>query len=168
MNLTNKVKFERWEKVNGIWRETYHSEKRNLVVTTGLNEFQKEFWTGAAYTASLFIGLINNALFTSIALGDTAAQINGTNAWKEVILYSEANRQTLTMGTAVAGSLDNSAAQAIFTVSTGFTLNGAFISTSNVKNGTGGILIGAVSAPSPIPFLIGQQIRITISSTLSN
>jgi hypothetical protein len=168
MNLANKVRFERWELVRGVWRETYHSEKQNLVVTTGLNEIQNEFWIGSAYTAALYVGLIDNSMFTAIALGDTAAQINGTNGWKESVSYSEATRQALIMGTPVAGALDNSMNQAVFTVNANFTLNGAFVVTSNVKNGTAGILIGAASAMSPIDYLIGQQIRITVSSTLSN
>jgi hypothetical protein len=168
MIISNLYHFERWEKVNGLWVNSHKSEKKNLVVTQGLNYWQTNFWKGSAYTAAFYIGLIDNASFSAIALTDTAAQINGTNGWLESSHYSETVRQTLTMGTATSGQLDNTLATAIFTCNSGFTLNGAFISTSNVKAGTSGNLIGAASAPSPIIYASGQQIRIVISSTISN
>lgn len=172
--IENHYIFEGWENVNGIWRRFWRDRSKNLVVTTGLNEYQKEFWTGAAYTAALFVGLVNNANFGSIALTDTAAKIvtgvpaGGDNQWRESTSYSESVRQTLLMGTAVAGAIDNSSSVATFTVTTGFTLKGAFVVTNSTKGGTSGILIGAAAAASTQAFTTGQQVRIIISSTLAN
>jgi len=168
MNLKNLYTFERWEKKNGVWVKNAQTRALNIVPTQGLNEIQKEFWTGVAYTASLYVGLIPTTSFTAVALTDVAAQINGTNGWIEFVGYSESVRQTLTMGSPVGGAIDNSSSQAVFTVTSNFTLQGGFVVTSNVKGGTGGLLIGDVSAPSQIPFTIGQQVRVTVSSTLSN
>lgn len=174
MMFINRYRFERWELDRGIWRRSWFEETHNLVVTQGLNEIQKEFWTGAAYTAALFVGLIRTDNFGSIVLGDTAAKIvtgvpaGGDNQWREFTGYSQATRPVLTMGAVTAGSLDNSAMQAIFDVTSNFTLQGGLVATSSVKGGTGGLLIGAASFASQIPFAIGQQVRVTISSTLSN
>lgn len=175
MKLTQIYTFEVWDFSSGIWRMKSRTSNKNLVVTTGLNEIQKEFWKGSSYTAALFIGLIDNADFTSIALTDTAAKIVtttpgvGDNQWKEFTGYSESVRQTLTMGTATAGALDNSLSIATFSVTTGFTLKGAFIVTNSTKGGTSGILIGAsAAAGGTVPILSGQQARITVQSTLAN
>lgn len=168
MYLTNLYRFERWEKIGKFFHRVEMTESENIVVTEGLNEIQTEFWKGSAYTAGLFVGLIPTTSFSAVALTDTAAQINGSNAWVEFSGYSETVRQTLSMGTAVGGALDSSASQAIFTVTSAFSLQGGFVATSSVKGGTTGKLIGATSAPSIIAYAIGQQVRITVSSTLSN
>lgn len=168
MTLKNLYSFEKWENVNGLWVKKAVTRAMNIVPTQGLNEIQKEFWTGNVYVASFFVGIIPAAGFTTVALTDTAAQINGTNGWTEFVGYSEAVRQILSMGSPMSGAIDNSASQAVFTVTANFTLQGGFVATVNGKGSTGGLLIGATSAPSPIPYTIGQQVRITVSSTLSN
>jgi len=174
MNLKNLYTFERWGLKNGIFIPTAKTRALNIVPTQGLNEDQKQIWTTSAVSRALYVGLITTLNFGSVQLTDIAAKIvtgvpgGGDNQWREFVGYSEANRQVLTMGAAVAGAIDNSASQAVFTVTVNFTLQGGFVATSNVKGGTAGLLIGDVSAPSSIPFTIGQQVRVTISSTLSN
>lgn len=168
MTLKNLYCFERWEEKNGIWVRSARTHSLNIVPTQGLNEIQKQFWTGNVYIASFFVGIIPATSFTAVALTDTAAQINGSNGWIEFSGYSEGVRQTLTMGSAMSGAIDNSASQAVFTVTSNFTLQGGFVATVSPIGSTGGLLIGATSAPSPIPYTVGQQVRITISSTLSN
>lgn len=160
--------FERWTKVKGLWVCDWRSKSKNLVPTQGLNFEQNTLFNGSAYTAGFFVGLIDNASFSAIALTDTAAQIGGSNGWLEFTGYSEGTRQTLTMGTSVAGSIDSSAAPAVFMVSTGFTLNGGFVITDDTKGGTAGVLYSATSNGSPVPFVIGQQVRIVIVSVLAN
>lgn len=172
--LINIYTFEGWEQVDGIWRRFWQSKNKNMIVTQGLNEIQTQFWKGSAYTATLYIGLINDASFGSIALTDVAADIVtsvpgvGDNQWSEYIDYSESLRQALIMGTSTNGSLDNSSSVATFTVDVDFDLNGAFIATTSTPGGTSGKLIGAASAASVQPFTVGQQVRIIISSTLTN
>lgn len=172
--IKNIYTFEGWEQIDGIWRCFWQAKKENLVVTTGLNDIQNKYWAGVAYTALHYVGLVNNANFSAIALTDTAAKITtaaptgATNQWREFTGYSESLRQALTMGTAVAGVIDSSASVAVFTVTADFTLNGAFVGTSSVKGGVAGTLIGAASAPSTQAFTIGQQVRIIVVSTLAN
>ncbi len=117
----------------------------NVVTTEGKNDTLTQYFKGSAYTATWFVGLVNNAGFTAFAATDTAAQINGTNQWTEWTTYSESVRQTLTLGTPSAGSVDNSASKAVFTQSGSGTLNGAFIVSSSTKAGTAGKLYGAGS-----------------------
>ena len=59
----------------------------------------------------------------------------GTHAgWTEVVAYDELVRQTLTLGTASAGSISNTAAKAVFTISAnGTDIGGAFVSTGSAK-----------------------------------
>lgn len=174
MRLQNLYTFERWELKNGIFQTTAKTHAFNIVPTEGLNEDQKQIWTTGAVSRTLYVGLITTLNFTAVALSDTAAKIvtgvpgGGDNQWREFVGYSEGVRQTLTMGAPVAGAIDNSSSQAIFTVTSNFTLQGGFVSSSNVKGGTAGALLGDVSAPSQIPYTIGQQVRVTVSSTLSN
>jgi len=47
----------------------------NLTVTQGLNDNLTKYFKGSSYTATWFVGLIDNASFSALAAGDTAAQI---------------------------------------------------------------------------------------------
>ncbi len=174
MILRNLYTFEKWALVDGLWRKLSTLRAMNIVPTEGLNEIQTEFWKGSSYTAAIYVGLIRTDNFTAVALTDTAAKIvtsvpgAGDNQWREFVGYSESTRQATVFGTAVSGAIDTSASPAIFTVTADFTLQGGLLSTVSGKAATTGKLIGAVSAPSTQAFLIGQQVRITVSSTLSN
>lgn len=174
MILRNLYTFEKWEQVNGIWQKKSVMRAYNIVPTEGLNEIQTEFWKGSAYTAAIYVGIIRTDNFTAVALTDTAAKIvtgvpgGGDNQWREFVGYSEGTRQATVFGSAVGGAIDTSASPAVFTVTADFTLQGGLLSTDSAKGGVAGKLIGATSAPSTQAFTIGQQVRITISSTLAN
>ncbi len=130
-----------YEYVGGplLWEDSNH----NLIPTEGLNGALTDIYKASAYTATWFVGLVDNAMFTMFAATDTAAQINGTNQWKEATYYSETVRQTLTLGSVSAGAANNSASLATFTINGGGgTLNGAFIATSSTKTGTAGLIGG--------------------------
>lgn len=146
-----------------LWRE----EVRNLTVTQGLNDILTKYFKGSSYTAAWYVGLINNASFTALAAGDTSQQINGSNGWIETTAYTAGVRQTLTLGTASAGSIDNSASPASFTMNAGGTLNGAFIATTSTQGaGAGGtVLYGEASFSSTQPFSNGNVITVTITLT---
>lgn len=143
----------------------------NLITTQGLNDILTQYFKGAAYTASPFIGLIDNDEFGSIQASDTAAKITDTtptgltNQWKELIGYDETERQTLSLGTAAAGSIDNVAVPAEFTFNTTVTVKGAFISTSDVISGTAGVLYGAASYGSPPTLGSGNVLVVKIQLT---
>lgn len=125
----------------------------NTVMTEGKNLALDTILAGAAYTVTgPFMGLISGTSFTSIAAADTAAQINGTNAWKEAgsafnPTYT-APRKTAVYNAASAGSKALTAALSFAITSTGpDTVKGAFIvygsgATSTIAN-TGGKLLSA-------------------------
>lgn len=151
------------------WREEIY----NLVTTEGLNDLLSKYLKGATYTAGFFVGLIDNASFGALGATDTAARIVAagsinsptTNNWGESQAYSESVRQTLTLGSASGGSIDNSASKAVFTMNATKTINGIFVATLNTKGGTTGVLYGEASFGTPQPVISGNTITVTVTLT---
>lgn len=110
---------------------------KNTVDTEGKNLALDTFLAGSAYTVTgPFMGLISSVSFSAVAATDVAAQINGTNGWKEAgsgsnfPLYQvsgSAVRATCAWSAASAGSKSLSAALSFVCVTTGGTVKGAFI-----------------------------------------
>lgn len=120
---------------NVRWTETF----RNLVTTGGKNDLLDKYFSGSAYTAAWYLGLIDNAGYSTVAPGDTMASHAG---WAESAAYSNANRPTISFAAASGGSKATSAAVA-FSINATATLRGAFTTTNNTKSGTTGILYSA-------------------------
>ena len=120
---------------NLLWTD----EIDNLVVDAGLNDALDKHLKGSSYSAAWYVGLADGT--PTFAAGDTMA---GAHAgWAEVTAYDEAARQTLTLGSVSAKSVDNSASKAVFTCSTdATTIGGAFITSVNTRGGTTGVLYG--------------------------
>lgn len=116
-----------------VWVEEFD----NLVVTAGLNDSLDKHFKGSTYTAAWYVGLTDGT--PTFAAGDTMSSHAG---WTEITAYSESNRPTLSLGTVSAGSVDNSASKAQFTISGTTTVGGAFLATDNTKGGTSGTLYG--------------------------
>jgi len=143
-------------------------EFRNRVPTEGLNDALDKHLNGVAYTASWSIGLIDNAGFSALAAGDTAAQIGGSNGWAELTSYSQANRVPLVLGAASGGSIDNTASLAVFTINASVTIYGAFISSDSTKGGTSGVLYGEGALSTPQPAISGNSLSLTVVLTASS
>jgi hypothetical protein len=112
----------------------------NLVTTQGRTDLLEKYFRGSTYTASWFVGLIDSVSYSAIAAGDTAASHSG---WTEATAYTEANRPAFSPAAASAGSLDNSASKATFSINATKTIKGAFVISNSTKGGTTGILYNA-------------------------
>ena len=141
------------------WRETFF----NLVTTVGKNDLLTQYFKGSSYTAAWFVGLVDNAGFSAIAAGDTMASHAG---WTESVAYSNATRPALTLGTASAGSIDNSASKASYTINATATINGAFCNTVNTKSGTTGTLYSAGSFGAPRSVINGDTLNVQVTLTV--
>lgn len=122
--------------------EKWRDEFPNLVVNSGLQLMNDTFFDGTTYTAAWYLGLITGpASSTTFAAADTMASHGG---WTEDTNYSNANRPTVTFGSATLAD-----PSVIATTATSFSINatttvcGAFLTTDNTKGGTSGTLFSA-------------------------
>jgi hypothetical protein len=138
------------------WRDTID----NVVMTEGKNLAFDTFLAGSSYTVTgPYMGLISSVSFTATAAGDTGAQINGTNQWKEAgganaPTYT-GNRKTCVWSSASAGAKALSSALSFAITGTG-TVEGCFIlygsaalATKDDAHGTlwsGGVFTGGAKA----------------------
>lgn len=154
---------------DGRWRRKLKWVElvRNLVTTEGKNDQLSKYFKGASYTAAFYVGLVNNAAFSAFAVGDTAAQIGGSNGWAESTTYSESVRQTLTLGSVSAASVDNSASKATFSINGTVTIHGAFLATVSTKSGTTGVLYGEAAFSADRSLTSGDSLTVTATLTLS-
>ncbi len=150
---------------DGRWRRKlkWVEDTHNLVTTEGLNDVQTKYFKASGYTAAFYVGVINNSPTPTLAGADTAAQIGGSNDWTECTAYDEATRQALTLGSASAGSINNSAAKATFTINGSVTLYGCFLSTAAAKNSASGVLYGEVAFLAPRVVIAGDTVTVAIT-----
>ena len=166
--------FVRFEARDANGNLKWVEEIPNLVVTEGLNSLLTQYFKGSGYTATWFVGLIDNAGFTALAATDTAAKITTaanpptTNGWQEITAYSESVRQTLVLGTASAGSIDNTASKAVFSINGTITVKGAFLSSIDTKGGTTGVLYGEAAFSATRSLVSGDTLTVTQTLTAAS
>lgn len=162
LKFHNIYRFEARDKDGNVkWTE----EIPNITVNEGLNDILSKYFKGSSYTAAFYVGLIDNASFSALAAGDTAAQIGGSNGWLEATSYSESVRQTLTLGSVSAQSVDNSASKATFSINGTITIKGAFVVTSSTKSGTSGLIYGEAAFGSTRSLVNGDTLTVTVTLT---
>lgn len=139
------------------WAEAFD----NLVVTEGLNDSLDKHLKGSGYTAAWYVGLTAGS--PAFAAGDTMSSHAG---WTENQNYSEAVRQTLTLGAVSGGSVDNSASKASFSINATATVGGAFVTSNNTKGGTTGTLYGGGAFSGGNRSVVnGDTLNVTITAT---
>jgi hypothetical protein len=122
------------------------------------------------------MGLISSVSYSAIAATDTAAQINGTNAWKEAgsstnyPLYTTP-RKTAAWSAASSGSKALSAALSFPIITTGGTIKGCFlifgtgavstIADTNGKLYSAGLFTGGDKVVSP-----GDTVNVSYTASL--
>ena len=127
------------------WEESTH----NLVVNEGLKDMNDKYFSGSTYSATWYLGLVNNSPSPSYAAADTAATHAG---WVESTDYSQANRPAATFGAATAADpsvISNSGSPATFSMNGTVTIAGAFLISDNTKGGTAGVLFSVSNFQSP-------------------
>lgn len=146
------------------WKDDFH----NLVVNQGLKDMNDKYFSGTTYTATWYIGLINNSPSPTLAAGDTAAQIGGSNGWTEFTTYSQSNRPTLTFSASTSAdpSVISTASAAVFNITGTATIYGAFVISNNTKGGTSGVLFSEGGFSSTRAVVSGDTLNVSYS--LSN
>lgn len=119
------------------WADTFH----NLVMNQGVQDMNTKYFSGSAYTASPFLGLVTGpGSGTTFAAGDTLASHAG---WTESTAYA-GSRKAATFGTATTANpsvISNTASPASFAINATVVIAGAFLCT--VASGTSGVLFSA-------------------------
>jgi hypothetical protein len=132
---------------------------------------------GSSYTAACFMGLISNVGWSAVAATDTAAQINGTNAWKEA---GGANAPTYSgfrptcAWSAASGGVKSLSAALNFNITSGanVTVKGGFIvfgtgATHTIDNAAGFLLSTGTFTNGDKIVSGGDTISATYSYTLT-
>jgi len=131
LEATGEYVFECYDSITGLlkWRDTI----KNTVMTEGKNALFNAGFRGSSYSVTgPYMGLISAVGYSAIAAGDSGAQINGTNGWKEAggtnaPAYT-GNRPTAGFAAASAGAIAlTSAVQFTFSSGTNVVVKGAFI-----------------------------------------
>lgn len=143
------------------WKDEFH----NLVVNQGLADMNNKYFTGTTYTATWYIGLINNSPSPTLAAGDTASSHAG---WAEFTGYSQANRPTLSFGSSTSAdpSVISTASAAAFSITSTATIYGAFVISNNTKSGTSGTLFSEGAFAATRSVVNGDTLNVSYS--LSN
>ena len=117
---------------NVKWAEEFP----NLVVNTGLQDMNTQYFKGVTYTATWYMGLVNTG--ATYAAGNTMLSHAG---WTENTGYVQSARPTMSFGVATTAdpSVITSTAT-VFTSNATSTIAGAFLSTDNTQGGTTGTL----------------------------
>jgi hypothetical protein len=125
-----------------------------------------KFFSGSAYTAAWYVGLVNGtSASTTFSGGDTLATHAG---WTENTSYA-GNRKAATFGTATLNdpsNINNSTSTASFTMNANATIAGAFL--TNVATGTSGLLFSESDFQSPGDRVVvsGDVLLVTYSFNL--
>jgi hypothetical protein len=146
--------------------EKWRDEFPNLVVNSGLQLMNNTFFAGTTYTAVWYLGLITGpGSGTTFNQADTMASHLG---WTEDTTYSNANRPTVTFGTATLADPSVIATTATsFSINGATTVAGAFLTTNNTKGGTTGTLFSASDFTGGDRILAsGDTLNVTYTFTL--
>jgi hypothetical protein len=135
--------------VSGVYTHNVNGQDErvdsNIVVTEGMNHMLDVVLHGGTAVATWYFGLFS-ANYTPVA---TLTAATFTSASTELTSntegYSETTRQAFVEAAAAAGSINNTASKAAFTIATATTVTvwGAGLLSSNVKGGTTGTLLSA-------------------------
>jgi hypothetical protein len=158
VNISQVYQVECFDKDGNLkWDENF----KNLVVTAGRDHYLDATLKTGNGSPAWYVGLKNT---TAAVAGDTMS----SKVWTELFPYSDATRPTYTAGTISAGSVDNSAAKAVFNISGTSTVFGAFMVDDNTKAGTTGILLGAGNFAGSRAVENGDTLNVTVTCSITS
>lgn len=143
----------------------------NLVTTQGGNYLLDTGLRSQVAITAWFIGLISSVGYTAVAIGDTAAQINGTNGWKEAGPTNAPNygtaRPALTVAVAASAKTLTASAPSSYTFSNGGTIKGAFLGSASAKDAvTGSLYSAGLFAGGDRLVALNDQINVTYAASV--
>ena len=139
------------------WQDDF----QNIVVTSGLNKLLDAALKTGLASPLWYVGLKGTG---SVVLADTMASHGG---WTEDQNYSQGTRPAFTPGTISAGSVDNSASKAQFSMNASTTIYGAFMTDNATKGGTTGTLYGAGDFAGSRAVQSGDTLNVQITASVS-
>lgn len=145
----------------------WEASQHNLVVNVGLQDMNAQYFTGSGYTAAWYIGLYGAAASNNPVATDTMAAHAG---WTEITAYSQATRPACTFGiptTADPSVATNTASPATYSINGSVTVGGAFLTNSNTKGGTTGVLFSAADFQAPGDRIVVAGDTLTVTYTFS-
>jgi hypothetical protein len=174
LKMKNIYRFEAWEGKPHESKLLWVEEVENLTTNQGLNDNLTKYFTGSAYTAAWYCGLVDNTGFSAFNATDIAANITtttpsgGTNQWQENEAYTQSVRQTITFGSASGQSISNSGSPCAFTINASVTIYGGFVISNDTKGGTTGVLYGEGAFASPQVLSSGNTLTVTVTCTAAS
>uniref|UniRef100_A0A6M3L1S5 Uncharacterized protein n=1 Tax=viral metagenome TaxID=1070528 RepID=A0A6M3L1S5_9ZZZZ len=141
--------------------EKWKEEFENLVVTAGLNKYLQFALVSGLAAPAWYVGLKSSG---AVAAGDTMASHAG---WTELTVYSNSTRPAFTPGAVAAGSVDNSASKAAFTINGSATVSGAFMSDNGGKETGTGTLLGVGDFTTGRAVESGDTLNVQVTCTMA-
>lgn len=160
-----------------LLEKKWEAEAPNHVTTEGANLALDTFLAGSSYTVvGPFVGLISSVSYSTTAITDVAAQINGTNGWKEAgsstnfPLYTTP-RKTAAWSAASAKSKALSSALAFPIITTGGTVKGCFViygtgAVSTIADTNGKLWSAGVFSGGDKVVGVGDTLNVSYSTSL--
>lgn len=143
----------------------------NLVVDVGLEAMTEATLGAGTQVTTWYLGIYGAAASNNPLATDTMSSHGG---WTEITDYDESTRPTCSFGaSSIASSgtsvISNSGSAAAFTMNTGTTVGGAFLTSNDTKGGSTGTLFSAADFQSPGNRIVvsGDTINVTYTFTLS-
>lgn len=133
-------------------------EVDNAIVDVGLNHILETEFNGGTPITAWYIGLVDNAGFSTFANADTMASHAG---WVEThTTYSQTNRPEWTAGTAAGRAITN-ASTVDFSMTGTITIHGIFITSNTTKGSTTGTLWSTAAFASNVTANNGDTLKVT-------
>lgn len=122
----------------------WEDNAKNIVVNTGLQDMNTQYFKGSNYTAAWYIGLVSDSGFVGYNATDTLASHSD---WTEATDYAGSNRITAVFGTATTAApsvINNAVATggtvAVFNINGTVTVKGAFLTNIQDRSNNTGLL----------------------------